>query len=300
MGDAYPELRDQSRDRREDDSGRGESLRRRADRRACRASRPRSPRSLDTPSSVLPGDVAFQLYDTFGVPRDFIEDMAATQRLTVDRAGFERAMEGQRDKARAQSAFGGAKKGASFAVADEAALQRVGDQFDGYTTTSVEDVPVVALFERSPSTCRGPGGRTRWLRRPCAHAVLCRIGRPGLGLRDAHQRLTRHAALSWKDWRAFVPDCRARIACASTAGIAARSRSRDRDGRCRGSRRDATQPHGHAPAPRGAAPRARLARQTGRVARRARPAAVRLRALSGGHAQMSSIASSESSTSRSS
>ena len=38
---------------------------------------------------------------------DFIEDTAATQGVTVDRDGFERAMEAQRDKARAQSAFGG-------------------------------------------------------------------------------------------------------------------------------------------------------------------------------------------------
>jgi len=102
---------------------------------------------LNTPSNVFPGDVAFQLYDTFGVPYDFIEDTAATQSLNVDRAAFERAMEGQRDKARAQSAFGGSKKREEFTIADEASLKAVGDQFDGYTTTAVADVPVVALFD---------------------------------------------------------------------------------------------------------------------------------------------------------
>src|SRR5882762_6538542 len=70
---------------------------------------------IGTKSKVLPGAVAFQLYDTFGVPSDFIEDTAATQGVTVDRAAYEAAMEGQRVKARAGSAFGG-KKGEEFAI----------------------------------------------------------------------------------------------------------------------------------------------------------------------------------------
>ena len=36
---------------------------------------------------VLGGDAAFRLYDTFGVPFDFIEDTAATQGVTVDKDG---------------------------------------------------------------------------------------------------------------------------------------------------------------------------------------------------------------------
>src|SRR5207248_4625437 len=64
-------------------------------------------KALTSPSRVLDGEVAFRLYDTFGVPYDFIEDTAATQDVRVDRAGFDLAMEAQRDKARAQSAFAG-------------------------------------------------------------------------------------------------------------------------------------------------------------------------------------------------
>src|SRR6266478_5544006 len=71
---------------------------------------------VGTRSKVLSGEAAFRLYDTFGVPFDFIEDTAATQGVTVDREAYERAMEGQRDKARAQSAFGGGKKGEEFAL----------------------------------------------------------------------------------------------------------------------------------------------------------------------------------------
>jgi alanyl-tRNA synthetase len=36
-------------------------------------------KALDSTDAVLPGDVAFQLYDTFGVPYDFVEDTATTQ-----------------------------------------------------------------------------------------------------------------------------------------------------------------------------------------------------------------------------
>ncbi|MGC4084102.1 MAG: alanine--tRNA ligase [Vicinamibacterales bacterium] len=106
-------------------------------------------RALESPAKVLSGDAAFKLYDTFGVPYDFIEDTAATRGATVDRDAFERAMEDQRDKARAGSAFGGSRKGQEFAVADEAALASAGDQFEGYASTSVTGVPVVALFDES-------------------------------------------------------------------------------------------------------------------------------------------------------
>jgi len=101
---------------------------------------------LGTKAKVLAGDVAFKLYDTFGVPYDFIEDTAATQGVTIDRAGFDAAMASQRDKARAQSAFGG-KKDEEFEVGSNAALRGVGDTFEGYTTTHVAGVPVVALFD---------------------------------------------------------------------------------------------------------------------------------------------------------
>src|SRR5688572_14264782 len=60
-----------------------------------------------TRGGTVSGDAAFRLYDTYGIPRDFIEDMIDERKLSLDREGFERAMEGQRDKARAKSKFGG-------------------------------------------------------------------------------------------------------------------------------------------------------------------------------------------------
>jgi alanyl-tRNA synthetase len=58
-------------------------------------------KALESPDRVLSGDAAFRLYDTFGLPYDFIEDTAATQDVTVDREGYERAMAVQRGKGRA-------------------------------------------------------------------------------------------------------------------------------------------------------------------------------------------------------
>ena len=66
--------------------------------------------------SVVGGDVAFRLYDTYGLPRDFIEDMIEDRKLSLDREGFDRAMEGQREKARAGSKFkGGVRDDQAFA-----------------------------------------------------------------------------------------------------------------------------------------------------------------------------------------
>jgi alanyl-tRNA synthetase len=92
---------------------------------------------------VLSGEAAFRLYDTFGIPYDFIDDTAATRDVRVDKQGFDVAMEAQRGKARAQSAFGGAKKDATFAI-DKST--DVGDQFEGYSLTRVTGTPIVALW----------------------------------------------------------------------------------------------------------------------------------------------------------
>jgi alanyl-tRNA synthetase len=100
--------------------------------------------ALNSNERVLPGEAAFRLYDTFGMPYDFIEDTAATKGLPVDRAGFDVAMAGQRDKARSQSAFGGTKKDQKFTV-DGDDLQ-IGDSFEGYDTTEVTGIPLVALW----------------------------------------------------------------------------------------------------------------------------------------------------------
>lgn len=55
--------------------------------------------------TVIGGDIAFKLYDTYGFPLDLTEDFAREQSLTVDRNGFNKLMDLQRSRARAASQF---------------------------------------------------------------------------------------------------------------------------------------------------------------------------------------------------
>ena len=87
--------------------------------------------------SEIPGDVVFKLYDTYGFPVDLTADIARERGLTVDQAGFETAMESQRDRARAAS---------KFAAADGSALKTDCEtEFLGYEGTD-GDSTVAALF----------------------------------------------------------------------------------------------------------------------------------------------------------
>ena len=54
---------------------------------------------------TIPGADAFRLYDTYGFPVDLTADIARERGLTVDMDGFEKAMNGQRERARAASQF---------------------------------------------------------------------------------------------------------------------------------------------------------------------------------------------------
>ena len=64
-------------------------------------------RILDPKSRILPGDFAFTLYDTYGFPLDLTQDALRARDIDVDVAGFNQAMERQRQKARASWAGSG-------------------------------------------------------------------------------------------------------------------------------------------------------------------------------------------------
>jgi alanyl-tRNA synthetase len=87
---------------------------------------------------VVPGDVVFKLYDTYGFPMDLTADIARERELTIDEAGFEREMDAQRERARSASAFG----------MDYNSLVKVDTATDflGYTTTEVQ-AKVIALYK---------------------------------------------------------------------------------------------------------------------------------------------------------
>ena len=98
---------------------------------------------------VVAGDAAFRLYDTFGLPRDFIEDMIEERTLTLDRDGFDRAMQGQRDKGRAKSAFKRAQE-LNWAMPIREEIDALKDEFEGYDTTAAEGVPIALLYDERP------------------------------------------------------------------------------------------------------------------------------------------------------
>ena len=89
----------------------------------------------------LSGREAFKLYDTFGLPLDFMIDAARDQGIEFDQAGFDRAMQEQRERARA-SWKGGAKQIASPVYRD---LDKT--VFEGYKQTSSSDCEVLAIVK---------------------------------------------------------------------------------------------------------------------------------------------------------
>ncbi len=88
--------------------------------------------------SVIPGEVVFKLYDTYGFPTDLTADIAREQGLTVDEVGFQRAMAAQRERARAASHFGADYQG-QLEVASAS-------EFTGYDGLQ-DRGEVVALFD---------------------------------------------------------------------------------------------------------------------------------------------------------
>jgi alanyl-tRNA synthetase len=59
-------------------------------------------------NKIIPGPIAFKLYDTYGFPLDLTADIAREQNLTIDYDGFELAMTEQRARSRQASKFGAA------------------------------------------------------------------------------------------------------------------------------------------------------------------------------------------------
>jgi len=104
---------------------------------------------------IVPGEVVFKLYDTFGFPVDLTADIVKKDRLTLDMEGFEKAMEAQREKAR-ESWKGSGEQ----AIADsykKLAVRGVSTEFIGFhgvteatsciTAILKKDEPVDALAE---------------------------------------------------------------------------------------------------------------------------------------------------------
>ncbi|MFC3625775.1 alanine--tRNA ligase [Vogesella amnigena] len=132
MGDAYPELRQQQAVI--EDALRQEEI--------------KFAETLDTGMALvdaalaggktaMDGETVFKLYDTYGFPVDLTADICRERNIEVDLEGFERAMEEQRTRARAASAF---------KVAGNVSYDGADTTFHGYGSSSV-DAKVIALYK---------------------------------------------------------------------------------------------------------------------------------------------------------
>jgi alanyl-tRNA synthetase len=95
---------------------------------------------LKTSKAELAGAEAFKLYDTFGMPLDFMQDAARDQGVAFDHAGFNQAMEEQRARARASW------KGAAKQTANPAYQQLPKSIFEGYRQTRSDGCEVLAII----------------------------------------------------------------------------------------------------------------------------------------------------------
>nr|WP_290445865.1 alanine--tRNA ligase [Acinetobacter schindleri] len=88
--------------------------------------------------SVIPGEVVFKLYDTYGFPTDLTADIARERDLTIDEAGFETEMAAQRQRAR---------DAGKFAIDYNSVVKVEGEtQFEGYDATAGEG-QIIAIYK---------------------------------------------------------------------------------------------------------------------------------------------------------
>ncbi|MBS0227105.1 MAG: alanine--tRNA ligase [Proteobacteria bacterium] len=138
MGEAYPVLRE----------GRATTE------RALKAEEERFAETLDSgmkifedvaarvSDQIIPGGDVFRLYDTYGFPLDLTQDMARERGMSVDVAGFDAAMDQQKETARAAGKFGGGVQLPADLVATLSSTQ-----FLGYEALSADGLTVLALLK---------------------------------------------------------------------------------------------------------------------------------------------------------
>ena len=93
--------------------------------------------ALSNGSTTVDGETAFRLHDTFGFPLDLTADVCRERGVAVDAAGFEVAMQKQRDQARAAG---------KFKVAQGLEYSGKPTQFHGYDTLKHDGAKVTALY----------------------------------------------------------------------------------------------------------------------------------------------------------
>ena len=145
MGDAYPELRD-ARDLvidvlRQEEERFGETLENGMQILGA---------ALSSGTTTLDGETAFKLYDTYGFPLDLTADVCRERGVAVDEAGFDAAMERQRQIARAAG---------RFRAAGSLDYAGVVTHFHGYEQIEVDGARIAALYVDGTSVPRVAAGQ---------------------------------------------------------------------------------------------------------------------------------------------
>jgi len=103
----------------------------------------------------IEGQDAFILYDTYGFPLDLTEDIAGENGLAVDRAGFEKAMQEQRDRARSARQDAGMLAGQEIYA--EIGQKMGATEFVGYDQTTARASVIALIVDREAVIEAGAG-----------------------------------------------------------------------------------------------------------------------------------------------
>ena len=98
-----------------------------------------------TGRAIIPGEVVFKLYDTFGFPTDLTEDIVRKDGLTIDVGGFAAAMEAQRNKAR--QSWKGSGEEAVEEIYQKLSVEGLRSAFIGYEGVTEARSPVTAILK---------------------------------------------------------------------------------------------------------------------------------------------------------
>src|SRR5262245_13133492 len=110
-------------------------------------------------ATALSGDTVFRFYDTYGIPLEVIEEIAGDEGVAVDRAGFEEALERQRETSRASAKFGAA----DVSVYERLELASPHSVFRGYPEqdfVSLSGAHVLAIVKDGREASRISSGET--------------------------------------------------------------------------------------------------------------------------------------------
>jgi alanyl-tRNA synthetase len=145
-------------------------------------------------ATALSGETVFRFYDTYGIPLDVIEEIAGDEGVAVDRAGFEEAMERQRETSRASQ---------KFAAADASVYERLelpGEHsvFRGYPEQdfiALSGATVLGIVKDGAEASRLEAGET-------GHVVLDRT----VFYPEGGGQVADTGSMSWDGGRAEVED----------------------------------------------------------------------------------------------